>query len=348
VTGPNHGGAIYTVGTVNVSNSTFEGNQTSFGNGGAIRAGTVNVSGSTFKNNHAGGGGGAIYAYNIANVSNSTFENNQALYFGGAIFTINANISNSTFIGNQAVNSSGSGGAINAYITANISNSTFIGNQAGRYGGAIYAGVTLKASHLTLLDNSATTNGVAIYYEGSGNARIDNSLILSSVALVGATALCSGAITGSYNIEWVHGADTTSCGGVNNISGGSGAIGAIVETTLADNGGPTPTLALPAGSPAIGAVDPGGATSQMLVIDFSSTPVTATWEDATLDQRGVTRATTAAERSLGAFEYKAPPPPVNAAPIPVLPMPLALLLALGLAVVGIGFRKRKMTKAGIF
>jgi hypothetical protein len=144
----------------------------------------------------------------------------------------------------------------------------------------------------------------------------------------------------------VNGTDTTSCSNTNNVSGGSGAIGAIVETTLADNGGPTLTLALPAGSPAIGAVDPSGATSQMLVIDFSL--LTATWEDATLDQRGITRAAMAAERSLGAFEYKAPPPPVNATPIPVLPAPLALLLALGLAVVGIGFRKRKMTKTGIF
>ncbi|MDR1529241.1 MAG: hypothetical protein LBS40_02365, partial [Burkholderiales bacterium] len=312
VTGPNHGGAIYTVGTVNVSNSTFEGNQTSFGNGGAIRAGFVNVSGSTFKNNHAGGNGGAIYAYSTtANVSNSTFENNQASYNGGAIFTINANISNSTFEGNQANNGDG---------------------------GAICAVVTLKASHLTLLDNSATTSGAAIYHQGSGNARIDNSLILSSTDLADAPTLCAvgdaGSIGGSYNIEWVNGADTTSCNGVSPVSGGSGAIGAIVETTLADNGGPTPTLALPAGSPAIGAVDPGGATSRMLVIDFSSTPVTATWEDATLDQRGVTRATTTAERSLGAFEYKAPP-----APIPVLPISLALLLALGVA--GVGFRGQR-------
>jgi hypothetical protein len=147
----------------------------------------------------------------------------------------------------------------------------------------------------------------------------------------------TGSLGGSYNIEWVNGTDTTSCGGSNNISGGSGAIGAIVETTLADNGGPTPTLALPAGSPAIGAVDPGGATSRMLVIDFSQTTVTATWEDATLDQRGIARAAAAADRSIGAFE-KAPP-----APIPVLPAPLALLLALGVA--GIGFRKLKVARS---
>ncbi|MDR1528806.1 MAG: hypothetical protein LBS40_00010 [Burkholderiales bacterium] len=77
----------------------------------------------------------------------------------------------------------------------------------------------------------------------------------------------------------------------------------------------------------------------MLVIDFSSTPVTATWEDATLDQRGIARA--AADRSIGAFEKAPPPMPTanGATPIPVLPMPLALLLALGVA--GIGFRRLK-------
>ncbi|MDR1529186.1 MAG: hypothetical protein LBS40_02060 [Burkholderiales bacterium] len=244
------------------------------------------------------------------------------------------------------------GGAIRADGTSvvAISNSTFSGNQAeGDYGGAIaFTGNTLRASHLTLLDNSAATNGAAIYYGGSGNGIIHNSLVLSSAALVGAPALCAvggaGSIGGSYNIEWVNGADTTNCGGSNNVSGGSGAIGAIVETTLADNGGPTPTLALPAGSPAIGAVDPSGVTSQMFVIDSSQIWSTGTWEDATLDQRGVARATTPAERSIGAFEYKAPPPPpVNAAPIPVLPASLMLLLALGLA--GVGFRRLKVAKS---
>ncbi|MDR1530321.1 MAG: hypothetical protein LBS40_08010, partial [Burkholderiales bacterium] len=313
--------------------------------GGAIRAEvigtTVIVRNSTFKNNQVGGYGGAIFAYGgTAYVSDSAFESNHADWDGGAIYAGTANISNSTFEGNQA---GVRGGAI--YVgTTNISNSTFEGNHADGDGGAIYAWTTLEASHLTLFDNDAKQNGAAIYVYNNGNGIINDSLILSSVALVDAPTLCAvggaGSIGGSYNIEWVNGADTTSCSNTNNVSGGSGAIGAIVETTLADNGGPTPTLALPAGSPAIGAADPGGATSQMLVIDFSSTPVTATWEDATLDQRGVTRATTAAERSLGAFEYKAPPvPTTNAAPIPVLPMPLALLLALGLA--GIGFRRLK-------
>ncbi|MDR1529962.1 MAG: hypothetical protein LBS40_06150 [Burkholderiales bacterium] len=349
-----NGGAI-SASTANVSNSAFKGNQgvDHYSTGGAIIASnTTNVSNSTFENNQAGigggyYGGGAIFAYATANVSNSTFNENQAGNDGGAIYAYDiANISDSAFKSNQV---GYEGGAILA-VTANVSNSTFEGNRAGYRGGAIRALATLEASHLTLLDNSAARKGAAICYGGSGNARIDNSLILSSVALVGATALCSGAITGSYNIKWVHGADTTSCNGVNNVSGGSGAIGAIVETTLADNGGPTPTLALPAGSPAIGAADPGGATSRMLDIDFAQTPPTVTWVDATLDQRGVTRVTTAAERSLGAIEYKAPPTPTTngAATVPVLPAPLVLLLVLGLAVVGIGFRKRKMTKTGFF
>jgi predicted outer membrane repeat protein len=337
-----------------VSRLAFKRGSSGSGYGGAIYAPatTVIVRNSAFENNQAndGGGhyscGGAIHADTV-NVSNSTFKNNQS-YDGGAILADTVNVSDSTFEDNQAGGTYGDGGAILA-ITTNISNSTFEGNQANNGdGGAIYAQTTLEASHLTLLDNSAGQNGAAIFMDDDSSGSIHNSLILSSVALVGATTLCSGngTFTGSYNIEWVDGTDTTSCSNTNNVSGGSGAIGAIVETTLADNGGPTPTLALPTGSPAIGAVDPGGTTSRMLVIDFSSTPVTATWEDATLDQRGVTRAATAADRSIGAFEYKAPP--ALPAPIPVLPMPLALLLALGLAGVGVGFRKRKMTKTGIF
>ncbi|MDR1529628.1 MAG: putative Ig domain-containing protein [Burkholderiales bacterium] len=305
-----NGGAIYAYGvnaTVNVSNSTFENNQAGgvgSGSGGAIGTnGTANVSNSAFKGNHARYGGGAIYAYTTANVSDSTFGNNRSSgSYGGAIHAIGtANVSNSAFENNQA---NSNGGAISA-TTANVSNSTFEGNRASNNdGGAIHVWTALKASHLTLLDNSAT-RGAAIY-GASGSVRIDNSLILSSAALVGAPTLCAvvgaGSIGGSYNIEWVNGADTTSCSNTNNVSGGSGVIGAIVETTLADNGGPTPTLALPAGSPAIGAADPSGATSQMLVINFSPTPVTATWGDATLDQRGMPRKTRTVGRDIGAFE----------------------------------------------
>ncbi|MDR1530261.1 MAG: hypothetical protein LBS40_07700 [Burkholderiales bacterium] len=377
------GGAIFAYQgvTIHVSNSIFTGNQASF-TGGAVSAfGPASINGSTFRSNRVTSNGGAVFFYypgGVAGISNSIFDDNRAGW-GGAFFVGDgtANIDNSTFRDNQTLISSGGaiyiyasgvlningsvfndnrsadyGGAIRAAgsAVAAISNSTFSGNQAGGdYGGVIaFTGNTLRASHLTLLDNSATTSGAAIYYQGSVNGSIDNSLILSSVALVGATALCAvdgaGSLGGSYNIEWVDGTDTTSCGGVNNVPGGSGAIGAIVETMLADNGGPTPTLALPAGSPAIGAVDPGGTTSQMLDIDFSPTPVTATWVDATLDQRGIVRAAAAADRSIGAFEYKAPPPPpVNGATsIPVLPAPLALLLALGLA--GIGFRKLKVAR----
>ncbi|MDR1529795.1 MAG: right-handed parallel beta-helix repeat-containing protein, partial [Burkholderiales bacterium] len=352
----NWGGAI-SARTAHVSNSTFENNQ-AFYFGGAIDAATAHVSNSAFENNRTDGSsshyshysfGGAINA-TTAHVSNSTFENNQA-YDGGAIYAYTANVSNSTFKGNQAYGIyDGGGGAIFGDDgTVNVSNSTFENNWANVRGGAIFAWTTLEASHLTLLDNSAGANGAAIFMYDDSSGSIHNSLILSSVALVDAPTLCAvggaGSLGGSYNIEWVNGTDTTSCSNTNNVSGGSGAIGAIVETTLADNGGPTPTLALPAGSPAIGAADPSGATSRMLDIDFAQTPPTVTWVDATLDQRGVTRVTTAAERSLGAFEYKAPP--ALPAPIPVLPAPLALLLALGLAGVGfVGFRGRKTEDRG--
>ncbi|MDR1530260.1 MAG: hypothetical protein LBS40_07695 [Burkholderiales bacterium] len=342
------GAAVHVSYTVNISDSTFIRNKVPEGNsgtGGAISGITANVSNSAFDSNRATSGG-AIHA-STANVSNSTFTDNQASSagYGGAIYGGTANVSNSAFAGNRA---GYYGGAIYVNV-ASIGNSTFIGNQAiSGGGGAIGFGVTLEASHLTLLDNNAAgaaTYGAAIFAVGDGS--IHNSLILSSVDSVNAATLCAtygaGSLGGSYNIEWVDSVDTTTCGGVNNVSGGSGTIGAIVATALADNGGPTPTLALPAGSPAIGAADSSGATSQMLDIDFAPTPVTATWIDATLDQRGVARAVTSAERSIGAFEKApSPPPPVNAAPIPVLPAPLALLLALGVA--GIGFRKLKVAK----
>ena len=74
-------GAIWAYGSVTVSNSTFI-NNTSSGNGGAIRAGSdpgesVHITNSTFQGNSAVGEGGAIYA-SAGEVYFSTFVNNVA------------------------------------------------------------------------------------------------------------------------------------------------------------------------------------------------------------------------------------------------------------------------------
>ncbi|MDR1529407.1 MAG: hypothetical protein LBS40_03260 [Burkholderiales bacterium] len=355
------GGAIRSD-NVNIIDSVFTNNYAYYSGGALDVSNVTRVNNSVFTNNRADKGGGGALVGQYFSIDNSVFTNNYAYYSGGALVSTQGSVyvSNSVFRGNHADDWNYGGGAIELIQPKpdgiSVSNSVFIDNWTNGSGGAIYSAMFdsavsggIKAHHLTLVNNSAGNGGAAINIACTGTCTasgiiVHNSLIVSENALTGASAFCYGDrvnITGSHNIEWVDGADVASpsCGADNQVSANSFTFAQIVSPNLADNGGPTPSLALPAGSPAIGAVDPSGVTSQMFVIDSSQIWSTGTWVDATLDQRGVARATTAAERSLGAFEYKAPSPPPPPPPIPVLPAPLALLLALGLA--GVGFRGQR-------
>ncbi len=306
----NYGGAIM----VNIGSHTLTVNRCAFDNnraeyGGAIdindSSSTILVSDSTFTGNTATSIGGAIYASN-ATVSASTFSDNSATYGGGAINASNATVSASTFTSNTATD----GGAIYAYYNATVSASTFTGNSATDLGGAIYADENLYARHLTMVNNTATNDGASVYVYGYGGSK---TMVIHNSIIVGANANdhCavddgSTSITGSYNLEWVSGSgDQTSCSQAASpqpVSAGAATqVSDIVATTLANNGGPTQTLALPNGSPAIGKADATTPTGTSQMWDFTASD----WTDATEDQRGYGRLPVADGRDLGAFETNA-------------------------------------------
>ncbi|MBC7871917.1 MAG: hypothetical protein H7Y09_13820, partial [Chitinophagaceae bacterium] len=86
-----YGGAVYSLGgQVNVTNSTFSGNQGQNSSGSALHIlqSGLSITGSTFSNNIAGGQGGAIYIdginpTNLANITDSTFTGNRSYDSGG-------------------------------------------------------------------------------------------------------------------------------------------------------------------------------------------------------------------------------------------------------------------------
>ncbi len=134
------GGAIYNdaQAEVSISNSQFDNNHSwSDSNGGAIyNLGTMTISGSSFTSNDAQGQfgwGGAIYNTHdgIHTVINSTFANNTAGHSGGAIRSdanTQSTISFSTFVEN---NSDTWGGALYSEGgTLTVSNSLFSINTA--------------------------------------------------------------------------------------------------------------------------------------------------------------------------------------------------------------------------
>jgi hypothetical protein len=262
------GGAIYNERTLTVIDSTFSGNSAAFGaalvNGGLL----AEVTNSTFSANNAGRSGGGIYNEGTLNVTNSTFSANTA-DFGGGIYN-NAGIvdvANSTFSGNS-VRNLGGGMYSESSSSLNITNSTFATNSA-ELGGGLFSGEnTTNVTNSTFSANSAVSLGGGIHTQVLESARI-TTLKNTIVANSSSGGNCSGTITsGGHNLS-----SDRSCSrsfkGAGDINNKNPLLG-----SLADNGGPTFTMALMTGSPAI---------------DQGDRNICAASPVNNLDQRGVTR-----------------------------------------------------------
>lgn len=264
--GTQGGGGIFNHGGLTISGSTFSGNSapsSSGTSGGAINnSGTLNVTTSTFTGNSAQEGGG-VFNQKTATISNDTFTSNQAtIYGGGALLNAAGTM---TVTGDTFTSNSGpGGGAIDNDTTLTISDSTFQGNTAGSNGGGAvenFGPTTMTQS--TLSGNSSQYGANILNYTGH-----TLSLSMSIVANGQGGPNCGGgaAVTdGGYNID-----TGTTCG----FSSGNHSMSSIQPQlgALASNGGPSQTMALPAGSPAVDAI-------------AASTPGCT----GSTDQRGITR-----------------------------------------------------------
>jgi len=228
--------------TLTVTNSTFSDNT---GDGGSIEndGGTLMVTTSTFSDNH-GGGAGAISNSGIGTlmVSSSTFSGNAT----GAIFSSGTLIvSNCTFAGNSA----GTGGAIYGNGMVAITNTTFSANSAAVAGGALYSDgklpVTVVVTNSTFAGNSMFASaGAAIANDTvGGSVVLRNTIVFNSVG----GANCQGSITdGGHNLD-----SSGSCGFTSAMGSLNDTDPQLDPAGLANNGGPTQTIALQPGSPAI-------------------------------------------------------------------------------------------------
>jgi CSLREA domain-containing protein len=279
-TGAQYGAGIQNVngGTVNITNCTLSSNQVrvglnnSDGGGAAIynaSNGTVNIISSTLRLNLADTdgldvrGGAVLNKTGTIHVSNSTFDHNQSSSNGGAIWNDagNVTVTGSTFYGN--------GGEIGGGIgsvggTVSISNSTFHANIAYAFnrgvGGAI---VNYKKSVLNL--TNSTVMGNFSNYAGSG---VYNDNTFGAIANVKSTIIAFNYLgtSGSGAAPDVYGPFNSA--GFNLIAKKDGSTGFTAATDkkgtiaaplnpqldpkgLRNNGGPTQTVALVKGSPAI-------------------------------------------------------------------------------------------------
>ncbi len=233
-----------------ISGITIEDGTSAGSAGGIVNNGNLVVTDSTLAHNGALADGGGIWNSGTLVVHDSTFSDNNGWDGGGIANYGGLTVSDSTFSGNGAGDAGG--GIFNYGNSASVVDSTFSGNTAkpGAVGGGIYNdGGSLDLASSTFSGNSATLAG-GIY----NNSTVD--AIADIVANSSSGGDCSG---------W-------SYGGTSHITDGGynedddGTCGFTASTSLSDtapklnpaglegNGGPTQTISLEPGSPAIGHV----------------------------------------------------------------------------------------------
>ena len=309
-----YGAGITNSGTLTVADSTISdntayaaGDYVFEGGGGIANSGTVTVTGSAISDNSAYYGGGVSnQRQGTFTALDCTFDDDRATAFGGAILnggsTSRLDLFDCSFTGNSAGttggaisnagsrgqsgigsisgctfrdNSAGSvgGGGISVFVGAlTITNSTIADNSASGPGGGIfvYLGV-LKAEDDTISGNGAATGG-GIANEPGSTASIGNTIVADNTATSSGPDVVGTFASQGHNL-------------IGETDGSSGWLSSDLTGTveqpldpllaaLANNGGPTETMALLAGSPAIDA----GSTA----LAFNPT----TGRPLTTDQRG--------------------------------------------------------------
>jgi sporulation-control protein spo0M len=221
------GGGINNAGTLALQNDTLSGDSAT--NGGAIfNSGSLTVTASTLSLNSATSGGGAIFSSGSLTLNSSTLSGNSAGSGGGLYNSGAATISQSTIAGNSATN----GGGIDSHAGSLTATASTIARNFAATGGGLFnesGDVTLAGTILALNVVSATNSAPSDWAGSAADAA-------SSFSLVG-----DGTNTGLVN------------GIKGNITGNATSPVNPQLGPLANNGGPTQTMALLAGSPAINA-----------------------------------------------------------------------------------------------
>ena len=232
----------------------------SFDGGAIYNQGTLTVNNSTLLDNGASNAGGAIYNSGMLSVVNSNLSGNVGVQGGGIFNTGTLNVSDATFSGNVATSGAGAGiDNTGAQAALTVINSTFYGNlaESGGTGGGLANSASADVIDSTFADNYATTGGGIL--NGSGSALdLLNTLVANNTAVTGPDV--SGSVSvGQFDLLGNGSGQTGIINGGNNIVGVSAELG-----PLGNYGGPTATMALLPGSPAIGtgAIEDGIGTDQ--------------------------------------------------------------------------------------
>jgi predicted outer membrane repeat protein len=160
-------------GVVNLSNAIIKTNTTDGDGGGVFGRGEVRANKSLLTDNHApNGSGGAVNGTTSVFLNRSTVSNNTSHLFGGGVCTVVASLSSSTMDGNTT---DGDGGGISAERLAAATGSTISNNTAGHDGGGILGGQVA-------LTNSTVSGNTAHHFSGGIRALTGGNLVNATIA----------------------------------------------------------------------------------------------------------------------------------------------------------------------
>jgi len=216
-----NGGAIYNLENLTVSSSVIFSNTATGDGGGIYNSGAAaSLDATTLFGNRANRGGAIFNTSTPVSITNSTINGNSSIGDGGAIFVSGypTTLTNSTVSDNTA---GGSGGGLSSGGTINIHNSTIAYNTAASRGGGIF----INNNALTLVSSIVSYNAAP---DGPPDIRRYNNAPVSA---------SNSLVTSSDNLT---------DGVAGNIVGQEAML-----DILRDNGGPTMTHMLLAGSPCI-------------------------------------------------------------------------------------------------
>ena len=257
-------GVFNSFGDVVLTHTWVSENSSSGAGGGMFNAGgTTALTTSTFSENSASTGGGILNTGWTVSLTRSSVSDNSALFGGGGIATEDGalTVRSSTLSGNTAASQRERWGRsiFNSIFnapesTVDITNSTMSQNS-GAFGGAILNVGTLTVSRSTLTDNAASSGG------GIFNGNSD--------PVVGSATLAAFWIERRECGRELFGGRNGHIPRVQRDGSGlrirlDGRYQTVADSTaadgigpLADNGGPTQTMALLSTSPAVDAIPAG-------------------------------------------------------------------------------------------
>ena len=272
---PFGGGGIRNQGSLILIECTLTRNSSVTG-GGIRNDGTVTLIESVLSGNSGSNSGGGLYNQGTATLTRSTLAENQASQLGGGIWSNfgTLTLNQSTVSGNSGASG---GGIATTDGPATLNQCTISGNPARTYGGGIYqSNSAVVVNQCTISGNSAGFDGGALKKFGNAPTEITNSITTGNMP---------DDINGGFT-------------GAGNLTSGDARL-----APLGDYGGPTQTMALLPGSPALGAA-------------LNST--------ATTDQRGFPIVGTA---DLGAYESQGSTVSLSSSNNPALPGESATITA---------------------